>query len=112
VIEPSFEDWLREERARLVELAVEALGKLLRHHVRASAVEPAIQVGLKLLGLDPTQESVYRTLMWLYEQQDRRGAALRLYETCLGVLERELGDEPEPETRDLWWRARFSPSGA
>ncbi len=48
------------------------------------------------------QEPVYRTLMRLYVQQDRRGAALRLYETCVRVLERELGLEPEAETRALY----------
>ena len=102
VNEPSFEDWLRTERERLGEMAVEALAKLLGHHVRADAVEPAVKVGLRLLALDPAQEPVHRTLMRLYAQQGRLGAALRQYETCVRVLERELGLEPDAETRRLY----------
>jgi len=100
--ESSFEDWLRTERERLGELAVEVLAKLLGHHVRADATEPAMRIGLRLLALDPAQEPVHRTLMKLYAQQGRRGAALRQYETCVRVLERELGLEPEAETRRLY----------
>ena len=59
--ESSFEDWLRTERERLGELAVEVLAKLLGHHVRADAIEPAMRIGLRLLALDPAQEPVHRT---------------------------------------------------
>jgi len=61
-----------------------------------------VKVGLRLLALDPAQEPVHRTLMRLYAQQGRLGAALRQYETCVRVLERELGLEPDAETRRLY----------
>jgi len=100
--EPSFEEWLRTERERLRELAIETLAQLLRHHARIGAVDRAVPIGLRLLALDPTQEPVHRTLMRLYAEQGRRGAALRQYQMCVGVLERELGLEPEAETRRLY----------
>lgn len=56
----------------------------------------------QLLGVDPTQEAAHRTLMRLYLRQGRRGAALRQYQACVGVLQREVGTLPEPETRMLY----------
>src|SRR5439155_25825993 len=96
------EEWLRAERERLRELAIESLAKLLAHHARTDAIDQAVQTAVRLLGLDPAQEAVHRTLMRLYARQGRRGAALRQYQACVGVLERELGLEPEAETKQLY----------
>lgn len=63
VEEPPFEEWLRAERERLRELAVEGLAKLLGHLTRTGAVDQGVQVAVRLLGLDPAQEPVHRTLM-------------------------------------------------
>jgi DNA-binding SARP family transcriptional activator len=102
VDEPAFEEWLRTERERLRELAIEALAKLLGLLARGGAVDRAVQVAVRLLGLDPAQEPVHRTLMRLYAQQGRRGTALRQYQVCVETLERELGVEAEAETRQLY----------
>ena len=40
--------------------------------------------------------------MRLYVRLRRRGAALRQYNVCLDVLQRELGLDPEPRTRRLY----------
>jgi DNA-binding SARP family transcriptional activator len=100
--EPLFEEWLVAERERLRELAVEALGRLLTHQSKAAASERAIQTAMRLLGLDPLQEAVHRTLMRLYARQGRRGAALKQYQLCVDVLQRELGTAPEAETKQLY----------
>src|SRR5262249_50063968 len=97
-----FEEWLLSERERLRELALEGLAKLLAHRIKSGHVEAAIHAAGQLLRLDPAQEAVHRALMQLYAQQGRRGAALRQYQACVGVLRRELGTEPEPETRQLY----------
>jgi hypothetical protein len=102
VREPAFEEWLLTERERLRELAVEALARLLAHHARSGAAEPAIQTALRLLMLDPLQEAVHRTMMRVYAGQGRRGAALRQYQVCLDALQRALGVEPEAETSRLY----------
>jgi DNA-binding SARP family transcriptional activator len=102
VDEPPFEEWLLAERERLRELALEALARLLAHQAKSQATERAIQTALRLLALDPLQESAHRTLMRLYARQGRRSAALKQYQVCVGVLQRELGAEPEPETRRLY----------
>jgi DNA-binding SARP family transcriptional activator len=100
--EPLFEDWLLAERERLRELALEALAKLLAHQHQSRASERAIRTAIRLLALDPLQEAVHRTLMRLYVQLGRRGAALHQYQLCVSVLHRELGMEPEEDTRRLY----------
>lgn len=102
VSEPSFEEWLVSERERLRELGLEALAKLLAYQTKAGVPERAIQTAVRLMALDPLQEAVHRTLMRLYAQQGRRGAALRQYQACVRVLQRELGVEPEDETKQLY----------
>jgi DNA-binding SARP family transcriptional activator len=97
-----FEEWLLGERERLRELALEGLAKLLAHQRNAGDADAAIQTGLTLLTLDPLQEPVHRTLMRLYLEAGRRGAALRQYQQCVAVLQRELGVEPETETKQLY----------
>ena len=102
VSEPLFEEWLLAERERLREMALEALARLLAHQTKTSATERAIQTAVRLLGLDPLQEAVHRSLMRLYARQGRRGAALKQYQVCVGVLHRELGAEPEAETKRFY----------
>jgi len=100
--ERAFEDWLTSERERLHELAVQGLVRLLAHQQAFRLAEPAIQTGLRLLALDPLQEPVHRAVMRLYAELGRRGAALRQYQRCVGILHRELAAEPELETRQLY----------
>ena len=102
VNEPLFEEWLVAERERLREMALQTLAKRLAHQSKAGSAERAIQTALRLLALDPLQEAVHRALMRLYVQQGRRGSALKQYQLCVGVLKRELGTEPEAETRQLY----------
>jgi DNA-binding SARP family transcriptional activator len=98
----AFEEWLGTQRARLRELAIGTLSKLLRHQRDAGTPDGAVRTALRLLALDPLQESVHRALMELYRDLGRRGAALRQYRVCVEVLARELGVAPEVETTALY----------
>src|SRR5262245_15746869 len=100
--EAPFEEWLMAERERLRELALEALAGLLAAQRSAGSAEAALQTGLRLIALDPLQEPVHRTLMRLYAQLGRRAAALHQYQLCVSVLQRELGIEPEADTKQLY----------
>jgi len=115
VDEEPFEAWLMEERERLRELAMEALAKLLSYQSKAGTLAAAIRTARQLLALDQLVEPVHRTLMRLYTQIGRRAAALRQYQHCVNVLQRELGVEPEAETKQLYQeilRQRPSAGGA
>ncbi len=102
VAAPAFEEWLEVERARLDELAVDALRRLVERHGKAGRVEPAAHAAARLLAIDPLQEEVHRTLMRLYVRQGRRAAALRQYQACVAILQKELGVEPEAQTKRLY----------
>jgi DNA-binding SARP family transcriptional activator len=102
VDERPWEDWAMTERQRLHELAIEVFARLLRHEMESGKDEAATQRALRLLALDPLQEPVHRALMRLYERRGRRATALRQYQACVDLLRRELGSEPESETRRLY----------
>jgi DNA-binding SARP family transcriptional activator len=112
IAEPPFEEWLTAERERLLEMGLEALVRLLAHQIRIAVNDEAVQTAIRVLGLDPTQESVHRSLMRLYARQGRRGAAPRQYQICIATLERELGVEPEPETKQLYRELLQAPEAA
>jgi DNA-binding SARP family transcriptional activator len=102
VDEAPFDEWLQSERARLHELAVEALRRVVARHDKSGRPDEAIHAATRLIGLDPLQEDVHRTLMRLHARQGRRAAALRQYQTCVAFLQKELGAEPEPDTKRLY----------
>ena len=101
VTDPSFEDWLTGERARLSELTQRAMNGLLEKQTEAGEGDKAVSTARRLLALDPLQEQVHRALMRLYIDQGDRSMALKQYQACREVLKAELGIEPEAETQTL-----------
>ena len=102
VDEAPFAEWLASEQERLRGLAVQAFTDILAHQSKAGQTQQAIQTAVTLLAMDVSQEIVHRALMRLYARQGRRGAALKQYQVCVAALQRELGTEPEPETKQLY----------
>src|SRR5262245_48268463 len=99
--EEGFEEWLADERRRLHELALSVYSGLLEHYSAADRTEEALHSALRLLALDPLQESVHRQVMRLYSARGRPSSALKQYELCARTLRRELEVEPETETTAL-----------
>lgn len=56
---------------------------------------------MRILAIDPVDESAHRALMSIYARKHRYGLAVRQYQICREVLDRELNVEPELETRQL-----------
>src|SRR5213078_1752665 len=102
VTEAPFEEWLGAERERLRETILEGLGRLLGERMRAGHAANVLATARRLIALDPLQEGVHRALMRLYAAAGRRDAALRQYQVCVDTLQRELGTEPEADTRRLY----------
>jgi len=100
--EEPWEAWLSAERERWRERAIEGLARLLSGHEAADRLATAIRTAQQLLALDPLREPVHRALMRLQLRAGRRASALRQYQLCVGTLQRELGVEPEDETRRLY----------
>jgi TolB-like protein len=98
VRDDAFEDWLRGERARLHELAINVFDR----YAKSQSGDAAIQAAQRLLQLDPAREETHRMLMQLYAAAGQRTQALRQYQHCRETLERELGARPDAETESLY----------
>ena len=104
--EEAFEAWLRTERERYRGLMVDGLIRLVGHCETAKDTGAGVKFATRLLALDPLNETVHCMIMRAYAAQGRYDAALKQYEVCRDVLRRELGVEPQPETRALGDRLR------
>ena len=97
--------WSRAQREFEREYLV-TLEKLVATETAAGNYREAIDYARRILAADDLAEAVHRQLITLYGLVGNRTAALRQYESCLTVLERELGVSPLPETRAAYEAAR------
>ncbi|MCD6290723.1 MAG: transcriptional activator domain-containing protein, partial [Anaerolineae bacterium] len=88
---PEFEHWLAHERQHWKRLYLEMLATLLKTEARQGAYEAAITYARRYLEVDKLAEDIHRQLIELYVAVGNRSAALRQFERCVAVLERELG---------------------
>jgi len=98
VQDDAFEDWIRVERARLHDLALDVLQRL----AASQSGDAAIKTAQRLLQLDPAREETHRLLMRLYASGGQRTQALRQYQHCRDALQRELQAKPDAETDHLY----------
>jgi TolB-like protein/DNA-binding SARP family transcriptional activator len=94
-----FESWRRAEAARTKDQAVDVLLRLMTQLGEAGETEAAIEMGMRLLRLEPLHEVAVRRLMRLYGESGRRGSAVQLYRALADALKIELDAQPEAETR-------------
>lgn len=97
-----FEEWRRLESSRYEHRAGDVLARLMAAQSEAGATERAIETGVRLLGLDPLNETAARRLMRLYSDGEQRGAAVGVYRALEQTLRTELATEPAPETRAVF----------
>jgi DNA-binding SARP family transcriptional activator len=86
-----FDEWILPERDRLCQLFLNVLERLLRLLEREGDYAGAIRTAQRLLRHDPLHEATYSHLMRLYAASGNRAAVVRTYQSCVAVLERELG---------------------
>ena len=101
-----YDDWIIAERERLRQMALDALERLILLLEQEHAYSAAIRYAQRLLRYDPLNETTYRHLMRLHARSGDRAGALRVYQTCVTVLERELCVEPALETQQAYDRLR------
>lgn len=104
--EEAFEDWLRGERERLRSVAITALEKLAGHYESTKDMARCIAAAARLVAMDPLREAAHRTLMRAYAAQGRQALALKQYQRCHDIMRRELGVEPDGDTRALYRNIR------
>jgi DNA-binding SARP family transcriptional activator/lipoprotein NlpI len=96
-----FDDWKFFQGESLRRRFSSALERLARGYRLRNHTDQAIETARRWLALDPLQEDAHRELMRSYAQAGQRNAALRQFNECARILEKELGVEPMEETREL-----------
>ncbi len=99
-----YDEWILPERDRLRQRHRQALEQLLRLFEGQGDHVTAIRYAQRLIGLDPLSEDLYRRLMRLFALNNDRASALHVYHTCVTTLQRELGVDPDPATREAYER--------
>ncbi len=97
-----FETWLSVQRERWTRLTLQILSTLIDALTAECDYAGAVDYALRYLAIDELAEDVHRRLIELYALTGNRSAALRQYERCLTVLERELGVGPMPATQAVY----------
>ncbi len=97
-----FETWAATEREYWNRMILEVLTALVEDQATKREVASAIGYAQRYLAIDSLSEEIHRRLIELYALAGDRAAALRQYEQCLTVLERELGVDPLPETQAIY----------
>jgi DNA-binding SARP family transcriptional activator len=100
-IEEPFAHWLADERARSIELFSARMEECLAALSANGDRDRALEVGTRLVEVEPTRESAHRALMRLHWDRGDRAAALRQYERCSALLHRHLELSPSAETEQL-----------
>ncbi|MFL5806163.1 MAG: AfsR/SARP family transcriptional regulator [Roseiflexaceae bacterium] len=99
-----YDDWVLRERDRLRLAYLAALGRLILLLEQECEYAAAIGAAQRLLQHDPLHEVTYQHLMRLHACSGDRASAVRVYRTCVTVLDRELGVEPSPATHEVYER--------
>jgi DNA-binding SARP family transcriptional activator/predicted ATPase len=99
-----YDEWILPERERLRQGHLQALEQLLRLFEGQGDTVTAIRYAQRLIGLDPLSEDLYRRLMRLFALNNDRASALHVYHTCVTTLQREMGVDPDPATREAYER--------
>jgi DNA-binding SARP family transcriptional activator len=105
LLEDCYEDWVFDPRLRLRSDLLDALLQ-----AAAASGPDALTAARELVRREPLVERHHRALIAAHTAVGDRAAARRAYDECARTLERELGVEPSPATREALV-ARGSPSG-
>lgn len=97
-----FERWVSDEGYHFENLYLESLSILLENAISSEKYLTAIKYAQSYLAVDNLAEAIHRKLIGLYSKTGNRNAALKQFERCTVILERELGVRPLPETRALY----------
>ena len=101
-----FDAWADQERQTWERRLLEALATLVEYDTTRGDYAAAIAAAQRYLATDELAEEIQRRLIALYAAAGDRSAALRQFERCAVVLERDLGVSPLPETRAVYEAVR------
>ncbi len=106
LLEGWYQDWCLYERARLQNLYLDILDKLMAYCEVHRQYEAGLEYGAKILHYDRARERTHWQLMRLYYLAHDRAGALRQFQRCSTALEQELGVKPSRRTMTLYEQIR------
>lgn len=95
-----FEDWSSEEREKIQILILGAYVILAEILLNENPLE-SIRLAQCAIAIDNTWEDAYRLQMQAYIKKGNRPQAIKAYQKCADVLDKEYGIEPLPTTKNL-----------
>jgi DNA-binding SARP family transcriptional activator len=102
LLENWYQDWCIFERQRLQSIYLAVLDKLMEYCEFHQKYEIGVVYASHILRYDQAREQTHRRLMRLrYLAGDRTGA-LRQFQRCADVLDKELGVKPSQRTEKLY----------
>jgi len=105
--EPEFDEWTYSLRAECENQAMR-VGLAYLSHSQDDDIRDRVSVALQLLRTDPIAEPAHQALIRLHLESNELGAAIKQFESCRAILDRELGIVPSPETHRLVQQALSS----
>jgi len=102
LLEGIYDDWALFDRECMRSLYIDGLAYLMRYCRQQGNHSEGARCGQSILDLDPLREEIHREMMRMYLDNGQRAQAIVQYETCLKILERELGVPPMEETQALY----------
>ncbi|MDX1663651.1 MAG: AAA family ATPase [Candidatus Promineifilaceae bacterium] len=102
---PEFAKWREQRAAELESAYLSLLSRLVTILSEQDEIEAAAGYARRYLSVDNLAEKIHRRLITLYGRAGDRAAATRQFERCTLLLERELGVDPLPETREAYQAA-------
>jgi predicted ATPase/DNA-binding SARP family transcriptional activator len=103
---PTFDAWSLTKADELHHKLTQVLTLLTEDYCLLGDVESAVQYARRLVTLDPLNESAHRLLMQIYSQVGQHNAAMKQYQSFEQTLRKEMGLDPQPETRALYKQIR------
>jgi DNA-binding SARP family transcriptional activator/tetratricopeptide (TPR) repeat protein len=102
-LDPAFDRWLDDERARF-----RRIGRTIGESLLAKCEDPvaAIDAAEQLLNIDQMHEGAWRTIMRSHAERGDSGAAITSYDRCRNALAEIVDGHPSPGTEDLIERIR------
>lgn len=97
-----YDDWQLIQREWLRRELSYALRRLATYSGEQGDFDTAVAYATRWLALDPLHEAAHRLLIRLYAASGQRAEAVRQYQRCVEILDRELATPPEEETVQLY----------
>jgi predicted ATPase/DNA-binding SARP family transcriptional activator len=103
---PDFDDWVSIQRQTWHRRMDKIFDRLSELQAENNDTAGAIETVARWLAHHSLNEAAYRRMMLLRLSVGDRTGALRAYEDCQAILERELGVAPGEEIQELYWQIK------